>query len=116
MSEHIDKQRTNQQSKALHLYLSMVARELQNQGQTMQDVVLAVKKVEIIPTTQNLKEMVWREIQKVVTGKESTTFLDKHEVSEVYEVMSMWLSKHFGIDIEFPQDKEYQELKLRYKK
>jgi 6-pyruvoyl-tetrahydropterin synthase len=99
-----DKQRTEQQNRALHLYLEMVARELRNQGQTMQDVVKKINKVEIVPTMANLKEIVWREIQKTLFDKESTTFLTKHEVTEVYEVMSMWLSKNFGIDIPFPDD------------
>jgi hypothetical protein len=104
MTEELVKQRTHAQNNALHLYLSMVANELQNQGQTLQNIVKAIKKVEIIPTKENLKEVVWREIQKAILGKESTTFLTKHEVTEVYEVMSMWLAKNFGIDIPFPND------------
>ncbi len=111
-----DKQRTEAQNRSIHLYLSMVAQELKNQGQTMQDVVKKINKVEIEPDTQNLKELVWRQIQKVVVKKDSTTFLTKHEVTQVYEVMSMWLSKNFGIDIPFPVDEEYQMLKLKYKK
>lgn len=98
--------RTQNQNSALHLYLTWVARELQNQGQTLQDVVKAIKKVEIVPTKNNLKEVVWKEIQKVVTGKESTTKLTKHEVTEVYQVMSMWLAKEFKIDLPFPNDED----------
>lgn len=111
MSEHITKQRTEQQNRALHKYLSLVAQELQNQGQTMQDVIKKINKVEIIPTTYNLKEIVWREIQKVHLGKESTTELTKNEVSEVYEIMSMWLSKNFEISIPFPDDPDPAPLK-----
>lgn len=106
MSDHITKQRTDAQNKSLHLYLSMVARELNNQGQTMQDVVKKINKVEIRPTTENLKEIVWREIQKAMFDKESTTFLTKGEVTQVYEVMSAWLAKNFGIDLPFPFDEE----------
>jgi len=100
----ITKQRTLAQNNSIHLYLSWVARELINQGQTLQDVVKKITKVEIIPNTYNLKEVVWREIQKALLGKESTTFLTKHEVNEVYEVMSMWLSKNFEISLPFPND------------
>lgn len=100
------KQRTSQQNKSLHLYLSQVAHELQNQGQTMQDVVKAIKKVEIVPTGKNLKELVWREIQKALLNKESTTELTKHEVDEVYEVMNKWLGQNFEIHIPFPSDPE----------
>lgn len=112
----MEKQRTEQQNKAIHLYLSMVATELQNQGQTLQDVVKAIRKVEIVPTKDNLKEVVWREIQKTLFQKDSTTYLTKHEVTQVYEVMSMWLAKNFGISLPFPHDEELAILKLKYKK
>lgn len=107
----IQKQRTDLQNRAIHLYLTWVAHELQNQGQTMQNVVQKINKVEITPTMQNMKEMVWREIQKTMFKKESTTFLTKHEVTQVYEVMSMWLSKNFGIDLPFPNDEDISPLK-----
>lgn len=106
MSDHIQKQRTDAQNKSIHLYLSWVAQELNNQGQTMQDVVKKINKVEIRPTTENLKEIVWREIQKAMFDKESTTFLTKGEVTQVYDVMSAWLAKNFGIDIPFPFNEE----------
>ena len=105
------KQRTELQNRAIHLYLTQVAHELENQGQTMQDVVKKINKVEILPTMQNVKEMIWREIQKTMFKKESTTFLTKHEVTQVYEVMSMWLSKNFGIDLPFPNDNDPSPLK-----
>lgn len=98
------------------MYLDQVAHELQNQGQTLQDVVAKINKVEIIPTKDNLKEVVWREIQKVVVNKESTIFLTKHEVNQVYEVMSMWLAKNFQIDLPFPHDEDLQEAKMKYGK
>ena len=47
-----------------------------------------INKVEIRPTTENLKEIVWREIQKAMFNKESTTFLTKGEVTQVYDVMT----------------------------
>ena len=96
------------------MYLTWVARELCNQGQTLQNVVAKINKVEITPTPQNLKEIVWREIQKTHLKKESTTFLTKHEVDEIYGIMSMWLSKNFGIDLPFPNDEKKQFEKLSH--
>ncbi len=113
MEEEIPKQRTLAQNNAIHLYLSWVAREMVNKGMTLQDVVAQIKKVEITPTPYNLKEVVWREIQKALLGKESTVHLTKHEVSEVYDVMSRWLAEHFEIDLPFPVDEEKQRDKLR---
>ena len=111
MSEHINKQISEKQMKSIHLYLQWVADELNQQGQTMQNVVKQINKVEIRPTKENLKEMVWREIAKTITGKDSTTFLTKQEVNQIYEVMSAWLAKNFEIDLPFPVDetRQYQK-------
>ena len=113
MIDTAPKQRTLAQNASIHLYLTWVARELCNQGQTMQEVVKKINKVEITPTPQNLKEIVWREIQKAHLKKESTNFLEKHEVDEIYKIMSMWLAKNFGISLPFPslEDKEKAPLK-----
>ena len=72
------KQRTEKQNSSIHLYLTWVAKELCNRGQTLQDVVRAIKKVEIEPTKENLKEVVWREIQKTMFKKESTDSFRRH--------------------------------------
>lgn len=98
------KQRTGRQNNSIHLYLSWVSRELNNQGQTLQDIVKKINKVEIRPTPKNIKEVVWHEIQKAVCYKESSASLTKNEVDQVYEVMSAWLAKHFQIDLPFPSE------------
>lgn len=97
-----EKQRTLNQNRAIHLYLKMVAHELQNQGQTMRDVIQKLPEVEILPTTGTLKENLWKPIQKASLGKESTTELETAEVTLVYDIMSIFLSKQFQIDIPFP--------------
>lgn len=108
------KQRTIPQNSALHLYLTQVANELDRQGHTLQDVVKAIRKVEIKPTMHNIKEVVWREIQKAQLGKDSTTFLTKTEIDEVYDVMNKWLGLNFEIHIPFPSDEQKQFEKVSY--
>ena len=105
------KQRTELQNRALHLYLTQVAHELNREGHTLQDIVKKITKVEIVPTMHNIKEVVWREIQKAQLGKESTTYLTKHEVNEVYEVMNKWLGTYFSIHIPFPNEEDEAPLK-----
>ncbi len=100
------KQRTIAQNKAIHLYLQNVAHELQNQGQTLQDVVKKVNMVEITPTTQTLKETLWRPIQEIVVSKKSTTELQTNEVKEIYNIISMFLAKNFEISLPFPSQEE----------
>lgn len=96
------KQRTISQNNALHKYLEMVALELQNQGQTMQDVVKKVDFIEIVPTKDSVKSVLWKPIQEVTLGKRSSTELSTSEVNSVYEILSMFLAKQFGISVPFP--------------
>lgn len=110
-TQHPQKQRTENQNNALHLYLTQVAKELDRQGFTLQDVVQKITKVEITPTMHNIKEVVWREIQKAQLGKESTTQLTKHEIDPVYDVMNKWLGTYFQIHIPFPNDPDEAPMK-----
>ncbi len=97
-----EKQRTISQNKGLHKYFEMVAHELTNQGQTMQDVIKKIPDVEITPTKNSIKELIWKPIQDVTLGKKSTTELNTAEINQVYEVVAMFLSKNFEIDLPFP--------------
>lgn len=97
-----EEQRTIQQNKSIHKYCTMVAEELSNQGQTMQNVIKHITRVEIHPTKENVKEIIWREIQKALFGKQSTTELNTSQVDKVYQVMSQFLAREFEIDLPFP--------------
>lgn len=99
--------RTERQNNALHLYLTQVAETLDREGHTMQDVVQKITKVEIRPTLSNVKEMIWREIQKAQLGINSTTNLKKQEdIDKVYDAMNKWLGYYFEIHIPFPSMEE----------
>lgn len=111
-----EKQRSISQNSAIHAYLELVAKELVNQGQTMQDVVKVITKVEITPTKENVKEIIWREIQKVMFGKKSTTELTTAEVDKIYQVMSMFLAREFDISIPFPSEEQTKEYLSSYEK
>ena len=57
----------------MHKYCEMVAKELENMGFTMQEVVRRVDMIEITPTTRSVKEIVWKPIEEATLGKKSTT-------------------------------------------
>lgn len=116
MSENHPKQRTEKQNNSIHLYLEWVAHEMINKGITVQNVVEQIKKAEIEPSKEILKEVIWRPMQKIMFKKDSTTFLTKGEVTKVYEAMSMWLAKNFEIDLPFPSDEDLARTKLAYGK
>jgi len=107
-------QRSSAQNRSIHKYLEMVAHELANQGQTMQGVVRKVAMVEIPPTKDSLKEMLWKPIQEVALGKKSTTELTTDEVNKIYEIISMFLAKEFEISLPFPSYEETENYLKSY--
>lgn len=96
------KLRTSTQNRALHLYLTLVADALDREGFTMQDVVKAIRRAEIRPTPQAMKEVVWKPLQEVMYGKRSTTELERAEVDRVFEAMNKWLGEQFELHVPFP--------------
>src|SRR3990167_6968622 len=106
-TEKVPVQRTLQQNKALHLYCQMVADALNNAGY---DIVKSIKLfregVDIPWTKEGVKEILWREIQKTMFNKISTTKLSKHEeIDLIHETLNRFLSERFGIEyIPFPHD------------
>ena len=100
---HETGQRTDSQNNALHLYLSNIAKELEKEGHTMQDVVKAIKTAEVIPTTLGLKEVVWKPIQRIMFDKTSTTELSKQgEIDRIYDVANKFFGENFHVYAPFP--------------
>jgi len=94
--------RTSQQNRALHLWLGNVAKALQDQGITLQDVVKEIRKAEIQPTMENLKETMWRPMQQALFKKDSSMQLSKAEVTEVFDAINMFLAHRFEVHVPFP--------------
>ena len=92
--------RTSQQNKAIHLYISHVAQALNEAGLPMQKVLT----VDIDWNPENVKEYLWRSVQKSQLKKESTTQLTKAEVTQVYETLNRLLGEKFGVHVPFPSD------------
>lgn len=99
------KQRTIQQNKALHKYCEMLAESLNSAGYEMK-AVLAVKQVDVPWTRESVKEVLWRPIQEAMTGKESTTQLDRMEPSQIYEVLNRHIAQNFGVSVPWPSEGE----------
>ena len=101
--------RTIPQNNSLHLYLTLVADELDKKGFTMQDVVKAIRRAEIRPTMEAIKAVVWKPLQQIITGVESTTKIKTSDVDRVYETMNKWLGDNFdGIHVPFPSNEQKQ--------
>lgn len=95
--------RTDNQNRALHLYFTHLAKELNDAGYTVQLVLK--QKIDLDWTPQSVKELLWRPAQTAITGKKSTTLLDKVEdITTVWEFLNRHIGEKFGIHVEFPHD------------
>ena len=89
--------RSLSQNASIHLFCEFIAIELNNYGLTYNSEIGP----QIIYTMTLVKETIWRPIQVVMFGIESTTKLEKHMVGSIAEI----IIKHFadkGIKLEFP--------------
>ena len=93
--------RTDRQNRSLHLYLSLLATELNAAGLSLQKVL---KPTVAIDWNEKLtKELLWRPLQRAITGKGSTTKLRKaDEVALVYETLNRHLGERFGLHVDWP--------------
>ena len=93
--------RTNQQNRALHLWLKKLVLELDNAGLDMKAVIKP--EVDIPWTTDLAKEYLWRPLQKAMLGTESTRDLETGDISKVYETLNRHLANKFGVSVPFPE-------------
>ena len=91
--------RTNQQNKGIHAFCNEVAKQMEARGLDMKTVLK--EGVPISPTKERIKEYMWKPIQKALTGKESTTAINKKQVNEVYEYLSKLLAEKYDINVRF---------------
>lgn len=99
-------QRTTQQNKSIHKLCEMVAESMNDAGYDLK-AVLEKKVIPVPCTKENIKENIFKPIEKALFNKGSTTQLTTGEVTEVYEVMNRWLGQEFGIHVPFPSEDEH---------
>lgn len=92
--------RTSRQNRAMHKYFGLLAGELNGAGLDMRKFLKPG--IEIPWNAGTIKNNVWRPVQIIVTGKESTTQLKTDEPSKVYNVISRHISQEHGIYVPWP--------------
>lgn len=96
--------RTDQQRKAIEVYCRELAAALNDAGLDQRAVMAKMKEGVEIPWSQrSCKDVLWRELQKAMLEKESTTNLTRAEVSRVYEVLNKWVGETLGVHVPFPE-------------
>lgn len=94
------KQRTLAQNRALHLLLTQLSNELNEQGLTMMRVLS--KNAEIEWTDYAAKEYLLRPFIQAMYGKRSTKSLTTKELSAASEAMLNHVAKVTGVALNFP--------------
>lgn len=96
--------RTTKQNRALHLYLKMLADELNAAG--LDQRVVLKPEVDIPWDEKATKERLWKPIQRALLMKTSTTNLETHEVGLIFEVLNRHLGEKFGLHVPFPNEED----------
>ena len=99
---HETGQRTNSQNSAMHVFFKKLAEALNDAGLGMREVMKPAYFMDW--TAHNVKEHLWRSIQRNLFGKESTRDLNKsEEITKIHEVLMRELGEKHKIDyIPFP--------------
>lgn len=98
----MEDQRTTKQNAALHRSFALWCDQLNGAGLTVK--VVLKPEVEIQWTPDLIKEHLWRPIQKIQLGKQSTTELTTKEVDKVYQTLQHHFGEKFGIELVFASD------------
>ena len=97
--------RTPQQNKGIHLYCEWLAKAL-DEAQLSIHMEFLGKSIEVPYTKANVKENIWKPTMIAMTGKKSTTKLERKEVSEIYDVLNRFLIDKWDVYVPFPDRNE----------
>lgn len=106
-----EKQRSQLQNNALHLWCRQVAEELNHKGFDVKAVMGYSKRAEIAWTDKAFKEIVWKEIQKAVIGKSSTKRASTADYPKIYDIVNKFLIENFGIYVPWPEKQNHKGVK-----
>ena len=95
-----DKPRTLTQNKALHLYFTHLAPELNGSGLDMREVLKPG--VDIPWSGKTVKEYLWRPVMEIQLGKESTTEMTTKDIDKVFDTITRHIGEKFGLEVSFP--------------
>jgi hypothetical protein len=101
--KRLPKSRTSLQNRALHKYCDLVAKELKAKNLTVQEVLS--HGIERDFNMETVKAVLWKPLQKAVTGEEKTSKATTKYYAKVYKYLSHHLSLNFGITTAWPEDK-----------
>ena len=94
------KQRTLTQNRAIHLYCEMLANALNDHDLDLQKTLT----VPVRWSKDSVKLLIFHPVMEAQVGVDSTTKLERKDISVIYDVINRYLSTEFGVYVEFPSD------------
>lgn len=87
----LEKRRTTQQSRALHLWFTMLATALNDKHFDMRAIIHS--SIDIMWTPQNVKENIFRPVMKALYTKRSTTQLSRQELDPIVDIINKTIAE-----------------------
>lgn len=110
-----ENKRTIRQNKALHLWFTMLANDLNNAGLDMR--VVLKPEIDIPWTPANVKEHIYKPILKALTLKESTTQMDTKDPTVIWDIINRHLGEKFDFEVPaFPSEELLDEYLKSYER
>lgn len=100
------KTRTLPQNNALHLYLSMMAKKLQDAGHDQAMMCAKFKDGFSIPVTQEFLKEVFQTVSENMYQKRHTSELTTKEMQAVYDAFNNGMGTVFGVSLPWPHREE----------
>ena len=108
MTSDEQKRRTLSQNASIRVFDRLLAAELNAKGYTVKVVLDKMRTGAEVPWTESAAhELLWKVMQKGLTGKESSTELDTVQPSDIHQALMHWISENLPeVDyIDFPSNR-----------
>ena len=102
----VSQNRTSAQNRALHLFFTMVANELNEMGIPFVYRGLKGQELEMTWTGELFKQMTWKPIQQIMYGTNSTTVLKREQIDPIFDIICKFFAER-GVEISFPSQFSY---------
>lgn len=93
----MDKKRTLQQNRALHLWFKHVSEALNDAGLDMKKTLKPQMEIPWSPIT--VKEFLWRPVQQAYIQIDSTTQLERKQIDEIINIIIRGLGEKLGVEL-----------------
>jgi len=106
------KQRTGSQNNSMHLWFKQISDDCLDSGVTVEAILRNAPQVQV---DEDFIKWIFRKIGKKKYGKNSTSFLDKHQIDPIIEEMVKFFAHQVDPPIElppWPHDEEWTKLKV----